>query len=92
MRVEISGVRGEDLRVNMDGDLLRVSGVRQVPVQSDVRRLHQMEIAFGPFERAIRIAVPFDREQVSAHLEDGFLLVSLPKSGAKPRQIEVETA
>jgi len=91
VRVEISGVRGEDLRVNMDGDLLRVSGVRRVPVQEGVRRLHQMEIAFGPFERAIRIAIPFDRERVSAHLEDGFLLVTLPRSGPRRRQIEVET-
>ncbi len=92
MRVEISGVRGGDLRVNMDGDLLRVSGVRRVPVEAEVRRLHQMEIAFGPFERAIRIAVPFDREGVSAHLEDGFLLVTLPKSRPKRRQIEVKSA
>jgi HSP20 family protein len=91
VRVEISGVRGEDLRVNVDGDLVRVSGVRRVPVEAEVRRLHQMEIAFGPFERAVRIAVPFDREGVSAHLEDGFLLVTLPKSVPQLRKIEVET-
>jgi HSP20 family protein len=91
VRVEISGVRGEDLRVNVDGDLVRVSGVRRVPVEAEVRRLHQMEIAFGPFERAVRIAVPFDREGVSAHLEDGFLLVTLPKSLPQRRKIEVET-
>jgi len=90
VRVEISGVRGEDLRVNVDGDLLRVSGVRRVPVEGGVRRLHQMEIAFGPFERAIRIAVPFDRQRVSAHLEDGFLEVKLPKQSPR-REVEVET-
>ena len=92
VRVEISGVQGEDLRVNVDGDQVRVSGVRRVPVEGEVRRLHQMEIAFGPFERAIRIAVPFDRDRVSAHLEDGFLLVTLPKSLPRRRKIEVETA
>jgi len=91
VRVEISGVRGEDLRVNVDGDLVRVSGARRVPVEAEVRRLHQMEIAFGPFERAVRIAIPFDREGVSAHLEDGFLLVTLPKSLPQRRKIEVET-
>jgi len=93
VRFEISGVRGEDLRVNVDGDLVRVSGVRRVPVEAEaeVRRLHQMEIAFGPFERAVRVAIPFDREGVSAHLEDGFLLVTLPKSLPQRRKIEVET-
>ena len=47
-----------------------------------------MEIAFGPFERTVRIRVPFDRDQVTAQLEDGFLEVTLPKR--KPQRIEVE--
>jgi HSP20 family molecular chaperone IbpA len=47
-----------------------------------------MEIAFGPFERSVRIAIPFERDQVAAHLEDGYLSVKLPKR--LPRTIEVE--
>ena len=91
VRAEISGVRGEDLRVNVDGEILRISGVRRVPSGIDVRRLHQMEIAFGPFERELRISIPFDREGVSARLEDGFLSVVLPKHRAVRRRVEVET-
>ena len=88
MRAEISGVRGEDLRVSVDGDLIRISGARSVPGGSGVQRLHQMEIAFGPFERTVRVRIPFDRDRVSAHLEDGFLEVRLAK---RPRrQIAVE--
>ena len=41
-----------------------------------MKRLLQMEIAAGPFERRLRIAIPFDRENVSAHLADGFLTVT----------------
>ncbi len=88
VRVEISGVQGDDIRVSVDGELLRISGVRSMPADEDVHRLHQMEIAFGPFERALRIQVPFDRDLVSAHLEDGFLEVTLPKR--RPQRIEVE--
>ena len=47
----MAGVRGEDLRVNVDADVLRIRGVRRTPAVEGVRRLHQMEIAFGPFER-----------------------------------------
>jgi HSP20 family molecular chaperone IbpA len=50
-----------------------------------------MEIAFGPFERAIRIGIPFARDRVSAQLEDGFLRVTLPKRDTGPRRIDVET-
>lgn len=88
VRAEISGVRGEDLRVSVDGEVLRISGARGVPSGGAVQRLHQMEIAFGPFERTVRIRVPFDRDQVTAQLEDGFLEVTLPKR--KPQRIEVE--
>ena len=61
---EIAGIRAEDLRVTVDGEELRISGVRRVPERSDVKRLLQMEIAAGPFERRMRIALPFDRENV----------------------------
>ncbi len=89
VRLEMAGVRGENLRVNVDADVLRIRGVRKTPDASAVRRLHQMEIAFGPFETQVRLGIPFDREGVSAHLEDGLLEVRLPKR--RPVRVEVET-
>mgnify|MGYP003572342539 CR=1 FL=1 len=76
--------------VRVEGELLRVNGVRRVPSEPKARRLHRMEIAFGPFEREVRISLPFDREGVSAHLEDGFLTITLPKRLPRRRRIEVE--
>jgi len=89
VRAEISGVRGEDLRVNVDGDELRIRGVRKTRASDEVRRHQQMEIVFGPFERTIRIASAFHADQVSAHLEDGFLEITLPKRSPR-RRIEVD--
>jgi len=91
VRAELPGVRGPDIRVSVDGEILRIGGVRRVPSDVAVRRLHQMEIAFGPFEREVRISIPFDRKQVSAHLEDGFLSVMLPKQAPVRRRVEVDT-
>ena len=91
VRIEIPGVRGEDLRVNVDGTFLRISGVRKVPAHLSVKRLLQMEIAFGPFERDVRIGIAFDRDQVSARLEDGFLSVTLPKVKPVRREVSVES-
>jgi len=85
----MAGVRGENLRVNVDRDVLRIRGVRKTPQVEGVRRLHQMEIAFGPFETTVRIGIPFDREGVSANLEDGLLEVRLPKR--RPVRVEVES-
>ncbi len=89
VRFEIAGVRKENLRVTVDADFLRVSGIRKPKAEEGVRRLHQMEIAFGPFERALQIEIPFDSGLVSAHLEDGFLRITLPKLSDEPHNIEV---
>ncbi len=88
---EIAGIRSEDLRVTVDGEELRISGVRRVPARSDVKRLLQMEITAGPFERRLRIPIPFDRERVSAHLADGFLTVTLPRRIPSRRHVKLET-
>jgi HSP20 family protein len=91
VRVELCGVRSQDVKVTVDGELLRIQGSRRAPPAEDVARLHRMEIAFGRFERTIRIAIPFERERVNASLEDGFLTVVLPKRQPAPRrQIDVE--
>ncbi len=90
VRVEIAGVRSQDLNVKVDGQILRVAGIRPAPDGSQVRRLHQMEIASGPFERRLRIPIPFDRNGVSAHVADGFLTVTLPKRETGPRRVSVE--
>ena len=89
VRLELAGVFAADLSVNVDGEVVKIRGVRRTPVVEGVRRLHQMEIAFGPFESAVRVRIPFDPEHVSAHLENGLLEVRLPKRG--PRTVEVKT-
>ena len=88
---EIAGIRSDDLRVTVDGDELRISGVRRVPERSDVKRLLQMEITAGPFERRLRIPIAFDRERVSAHLADGFLTVTLPRRLPTRRHVKLES-
>lgn len=90
VRVELAGVRGGDLRVTVDGDLLRITGVRVALEPADLRRLHQMEIATGPFERRVQIAIPFERAAVTAHLADGFLTVTLPKRQRISRRVDVQ--
>lgn len=87
IRLELAGVAGGDVSVTVDGDLLRIRGHRQPRIDEDAQRLHQMEIATGPFERTLRIAVPFERDAVTASLEEGMLRVVLPKRAAGPRRI-----
>lgn len=88
VRLELAGVASSDLRVSVDGTEVRVSGMRASHQKSPIKRLHQMEIASGPFERRVQIPVAFDRDRVSAHLANGFLTVTLIKRGRRTVPVE----
>ena len=90
VRIELAGVASGDLRVSVEGSEVRVSGIRAPDEGAPVQRLHQMEIASGPFERRVHIPVAFDRDQVSAHLVNGFLTVTLAKRGRRSVPVERE--
>lgn len=91
VQVELAGVRREDVQVTVDGDLLQIRGLRAPARDDEILTLHQVEIAAGPFERSVRLGIPFRAEAVSASLEDGYLRVRLPKRFASPRRrIDVE--
>lgn len=92
VRAEIAGVRNQDLSVSVDGQMLRIHGTRPAPEGPDVTRLHQMEIASGPFERRVSISIAFDPDRVSAHVGDGFLTVTLPKRHAGPQAVRVKSS
>jgi HSP20 family protein len=89
VRVELAGVRQEDVRVSVDGDQLRISGHRATG-ESEAISLHQMEIAAGPFDRRLRIPVPFERERVSARLSEGVLTIMLARRGPQQHRVEIE--
>lgn len=90
VRLELAGVASADVQVTVDADVLRIRGVRKPRVDESAQRLHQMEIVTGPFERAIRIGVPFERDGVTAVLEEGLLRVVLPKRSIGSRRIGLE--
>jgi HSP20 family protein len=85
IRIEIPGVRSEDLVVSLSSDerALTLAGVRKEPVGERCGRMrcHQLEIYFGPFERVITLppGVPVVRDDIKAVHKEGFLVVTLPK-------------
>ncbi len=91
MRFEVAGVSGDDLRVNVEGSVLRLRGIRRAPSSGPIDRLQQMEISFGPFEREIPIDARFDPARVRARLEDGFLEVRIPKRDEGKKTLEIES-
>ena len=85
VKVEIAGMREEDIEVAVEEQVLLIRGNRLD--QNERRAYHQMEIRFGKFEIAIGLPSAINVEESAAHYKDGFLTIILPRKQAK--QIEV---
>jgi HSP20 family protein len=77
VKVEIAGLRDEDIEVVIQENLLLVSGVRSD--SSERRAYHQMEIPFGKFSIGIELPASVLIENANAEYKDGFLTINLPK-------------
>ena len=86
VRVEVAGIKDDDIEVAVENNILLISGNRS---ELNERRAYlQMEIRFGKFEIAVEIPNSVEMERSVAEYKDGFLVVQLPK--ASPKHIEVE--
>jgi len=82
--VEIAGMKKKDIKVTIEDDLLKISGLRPDYSPSAKMKLHQMEIDYGSFQRVVKIALPIDTDNISAKYNEGFLQITLPKKKLKP--------
>lgn len=91
LRVEVPGLKHEEIELNVLGDLLTLSGQFGESTAEGDENHAQDELRSGSFERQFQLASPVDSEAVRASLTDGILRVELPKAAsAKPRRIQVQ--
>ena len=77
VKMEIAGMRDEDLEVVIQDDLLLITGSRTDSTER--KAYHQMEIPFGKFSVGIELTSRVDTENATAEYKDGFLTIQLPK-------------
>ena len=77
--MEIAGMKGDDIRVTFEKEILVISGKRSEPSSLPKTRLHQMEIDYGHFRRTLRIPFPLKTEEFKATYRQGFLVITVPK-------------
>lgn len=77
VRIEIAGMKDEDLEVTVQNNLVLISGTRSD--SSERRAYHQMEIPFGKFSVGIELPSQVNTEEAIAEYKDGFLTIKLPR-------------
>jgi HSP20 family protein len=75
VKLELAGVRKEDVNVVASGSDLFVSGVRRDRFVEGGWCQHSMEITYSHFERVIELPCDLDRASISIESYDGLLLV-----------------
>ena len=91
--LDLPGVKGDAVTLQMQDERLVVSGNRDAVVLSEGFQLHRRERNAGQFERSIRMPKQINAERIEASFENGVLHVVLPKQvKPTPRSIVIKTA
>jgi HSP20 family protein len=89
--VDLPGVALEDVEINVDDDLLTISG-RTIHAPEGRESLHS-EFRLVNFRRQFTLGSEVDQEKISAGMKDGVLTLTLPRvEKARPKKIEVKVA
>lgn len=90
VKADLPGIKMEDVKVTLTGNVLRIEGHRQEEKREEKERFHVTERSYGSFTRAFALPEGTDAEAVSAEMKDGVLSVTIPKRPEeKPRQIPI---
>jgi HSP20 family protein len=90
VKMELPGVKADDVEIHLENERLLVRGVRREERATEIKAYHQMEINYGRFERIILLRAAVSRDEISAHFEDGFLKITIPKALPRQRASRIE--
>ncbi len=91
VRMELPGVKKEDVKIVFENDVLTISGERKPYEIPDDAKVLLNEMRVRQFSRSIEFGPDIDAARISAGMDNGILRVILPKAeAARPRTIEVK--
>ncbi len=93
LKLEVPGIRREDLDIRVEGRTLTVKGERKFEREEKEENFHRIERRYGSFVRSFTLPSTVNTEKVEATSADGVLNISFAKKPeAQPKQIQVQVA
>ncbi len=84
IKVELGGMRSDDLQITVEGNRLRINGQRPDGCRPPKCTFLAMEINYGTFETVLELPAGYDLSQAKASYLNGFLRVDVPLSTHHP--------
>lgn len=94
IELALPGVKKEDINIDFQEGKLTITGERKLEKKEDNRRYHMLETQYGSFSRSFYLPDKVNPDKISAQLEDGVLLVTVPKDEHKTmkRKINISSS
>ncbi len=93
LKLDIPGIKEEDIDVRVENQMLSVRGERKFEKEEKEENFHRIERRYGSFFRSFSLPTTVDTDNVTASYNAGVLKLELKKkASAQPRQIKIATA
>jgi HSP20 family protein len=90
VKVELPGVKENDIDISITGDTLTVSGEKRSDSEVNKKGYYYSESTYGSFSRSVTIPSTINTDKIEANCEEGVLEITLPKiPEVKPKKISV---
>ncbi len=79
IEVDLPGIKKEDIDINVEGNILTISGERKVKDEVKEKDYYKVESYYGKFSRSFTVPEKVDVENIHAESSNGVLEVVIPK-------------
>jgi HSP20 family protein len=87
---DLPGIAEDDIAVELEDNVLTVSGERQRTTEHSSERFYRFERRYGTFSRSVTLPPGVKEDAINAGYKDGVLEIRVPKpEEQKPRRIKV---
>ena len=92
IEVALPGIHKEDIAIDFQEGKLTISGERRFEKKEEGRRYQMLETQYGTFSRSFYLPDNVNPDKISAQLQDGMLMVSVPKDEHKTMKRQIKIA
>jgi HSP20 family protein len=90
LRADLPGLSDGDVNVQLEDNVLTISGERKAEHVDQQEGYYRLERAFGEFSRSLTLPDGVDPDSVQAHFDRGVLEIRIPKpEQKKPRTVQI---
>lgn len=87
LKLEIPGMKSEDLDIQVTKDSVAISGERKQENKTEENGVTKTEFRYGRFQRVIPLGASVQNTDVTAEYKDGILTIVLPKTDEEKNKV-----